>query len=87
MAYVPSILLLLLLSILGAVRADYFIDNANSIVRYTHATEADFGFLDPSNRTYLTSGNGSLVIMDFDRMYNRTVYVTTDPSVVSADRC
>jgi hypothetical protein len=73
MAYVSSVLLLLFLSILGAIKANYFIDDANPIVQYT--PDSHWRSYPSATGYYIAHSNGSALIMDYGRMYNGTVYV------------
>ena len=80
MGYVPTKLLLLLLcTLLAAVKADYIIDDADPIIRYTMSTSADVALLTALNgvRIYQGQDNGSAVIIDYTRLNNQSMYVTS----------
>ena len=74
---IPKMLLLLLCMLLAAVKADYVIDDADPIVRYTMSTSADVALLSAMNdaRIYQGQGNGSTIIVDYTRLNNQTMYV------------
>jgi hypothetical protein len=60
----------------AVVDAGYYIDDANSTIRYTSVGGTRWFPLNSTNGYHINSGNGSRYMLDFGRLYDQTAYVT-----------
>jgi hypothetical protein len=64
---------LFFVALLASAQADFYIDDANSSVQYTSILGLEpFGPLSLTDGNHLMSGNGSVVQLDYSRLYDNT---------------
>jgi hypothetical protein len=65
---------LIFVGLLASVQADYYIDDANSTVKYSSTIGLSlFAPLNLTDGYYLIDANGSEVQLDYGRFYDETV--------------